>query len=157
MLDEETCFVLPLLAPGRPRRLLVYLHGIVPPVPTSPQKENVMTSVLHAATRAGAAALVPRGLRGIGPAGAKDWWAWPTSPKSHAEHAPALVARISSAKAKLEERAGAPFERTYLAGSSNGAYFAVNLALRGELDVDGVGAMSGGAPTPATRKEPLAV
>lgn len=149
--------MLPPLAEGKPRRVLVYLHGIVPPVPTSPQKENVMTAVRNAATRAGAAALVPRGVRGIGPSGSKDWWAWPTSPGKHAELAPALVARIGAAKKKLEALAGAPFERTYLAGSSNGAYFAANLALRGEIDADGLGAMSGGAPAPIARTRPLAV
>jgi predicted esterase len=156
-LDEETCYVLPPLAEGKPRRLLLYLHGIVPPVPASPQKENVMASVLHAATRAGAAALVPRGVRGIGPAGSKDWWGWPTSPGKHAELAPSLVARIEAAKKKLETLAGAPFERTYLAGSSSGAYFATNLALRGDIDVDALGAMSGGAPSPVVRKRPLVV
>ncbi len=149
--------MLPPLAQGKPRRLLVYLHGIVPPVPTSPQKENVMASVRSASTRAGAAALVPRGVRGIGPGGSKDWWAWPTSPGKHAELAPALASRIEAAKKKLERLAGAPFDRTYLAGSSNGAYFAVNLALRGEIEVDGLGAMSGGAPAPIARRRPLAV
>jgi predicted esterase len=53
-------------------------------------------------------------------------------------------------KKKLEALAGAPFARTYLAGSSNGAYFIAALSLRGDLDalgfpVDGFGAMSGGA------------
>jgi predicted esterase len=150
--------VLPPLRPGKPRRVLIYLHGIVPPQPkNSPQKENVMAAVFHAATRAGAAAIVPRGVRGIGPAGSKDWWAWPTSPDKHAELAPSLVARIDRVKKKLEAIAGAPFERTFLAGSSNGAYFATTLALRGEIGIDGLGAMSGGAPVAITRTTPLAV
>ena len=34
-LDEDVCYVLPPLAAGQPRQLLVYLHGIVPPVPVS--------------------------------------------------------------------------------------------------------------------------
>jgi predicted esterase len=149
-LDEDMCYVLPPLAPQKPRRLLVYLHGIVPPVATSPQKHTVQTTVLHAAVRWGAAALVPRGRRGIGPAQASDWWAWPTSPTAHAELTPAIVARWAAAKKKLEAIAGAPFERTYLAGSSNGAYFLAALALRGDLvalgfSIDGFGAMSGGA------------
>jgi predicted esterase len=149
-LDEDMCYVLPPLAEGKPRRLLVYLHGIVPPVPTSPQKHTVETTVLRASVRWGAAALVPRGRRGIGPAQASDWWAWPTSPATHAELTPAIVARWAAAKKKLEVIAGAPFERTYLAGSSNGAYFLAALALRGDLvalgfSVDGFGAMSGGA------------
>lgn len=149
-LDEETCYVLPPLAEGKPRRLLLYLHGIVPPLPSSPQKTKVQLAVLHASTRAGAAALVPRGRRGIGPGDARDWWAWPTSPSAHAAHVASLVEHWRDAKRRLEAIAGAPFERTYLAGSSNGAYFVAALALRGDLDVrglpvDGFAALSGGA------------
>lgn len=149
-LDEETCAVLPPLADGKPPRLLVYLHGIVPFTKTSVQKTRVQEIVLQTSARAGAAAIVPRGLRGIGPEGARDWWAWPTSPAAHAEHAEKLVAKWSSAKARLEAHVGIHFERTYLAGSSNGAYFLTALALRGDLPrfgfpVDGFGAMSGGA------------
>lgn len=149
-LDEDVCYVLPPLAERRPRRLLIYLHGIVPPLPTSPQKHLVETAVLHASVRAGAAALVPRGLRGIGPAQAIDWWAWPTTPASLVALTPSIVARWAAAKRKLEAIVGAPFDRTYLAGSSNGAYFLSALVLRGDLvalsfPVDGFGAMSGGA------------
>jgi predicted esterase len=129
----------------------VYLHGIVPPTRESIQKSTVETAVLHAALRAGAAALVPRGRRGIGPEGARDWWAWPTDPASHAQLVRELVARWARAKTKLEARMGSPFARTYLAGSSNGAYFLSALALRNDCDelgfpIDGYGAMSGGAP-----------
>ncbi|MBX3191885.1 MAG: hypothetical protein KF819_33145 [Labilithrix sp.] len=149
-LDEDACYVLPKLAEGKPRRLLVYLHGIVPPLPTSTQKHTVHTIVMQASTRAGAAAIVPRGRRGIGPSGAKDWYAWPTAPATHAQHAAAIIARWIELKKKVEERAGAPFERTYLAGSSNGAYFIAALSMRSDLDeggfaVDGFGAMSGGS------------
>jgi len=145
-LDEETCYLLP----DDAHTLLVYLHGIVPPTPESEQKERVELAVVHASTRAGAAALVPRGIRGIGPGAARDWWAWPTEPVAHAKHAPTLVARWADARRRLERIAGAPFARTYLAGSSNGAYFLTTLALRGDLDrlgfpVDGYGAMSGGS------------
>jgi predicted esterase len=149
-LDEDMCYVLPPLAKRKPRRLLIYLAGIIPPQPTSPQKDAVEGAVLHACVRAGAAALVPRGRRGIGPAHATDWWAWPTAPTTHAELTPSIVARWAAAKRKLEGIAGAPFARTYLAGSSNGAYFLAALALHGDLvalgfPVDGFGAMSGGA------------
>ena len=159
-LDEETCYLPPRSGDARPRRLLVYLHGIIPPKHVGTvQKENVMRAVKNAAERAGAAAIVPRGIQGVGPSGSKDWWAWPTSPDAHAKHAPALVKRIEAAKAKLEDALGGPFAKTYLAGSSNGAYYAVNLALRDEIAIDGLGAMSGGAPGSAaiTRKTPIAV
>lgn len=148
-LDEETCYVLPPEGDAGPRRLLIYLHGIVPPTPESTQKTTVETVVLHTAIRAGAAALIPRGVRGIGPKEAKDWWAWPTDPESHRRLAPSILERLAAAKKKLEAIAGAPFARTYLGGSSNGAYFIAALALSGDLEgdllpVDGYGAFSGG-------------
>ena len=149
-LDDETCYVLADATLRRPAVLLVYLHGIVPPVAESEQKSRVELAVVHAAKRAGAAALVPRGLRGIGPTGAHDWWAWPTDASSHAKYAPRLVAKWADARRRLEAIAGSPFARTYLAGSSNGAYFLTALALSGDLDrlgfpVDGYAAISGGS------------
>lgn len=148
-LDEDVCYVLPPLR--EPRRLLIYLHGIVPPMKDSVQKATVQGAVMRAASRAGAAAVVPRGRRGIGPDGAKDWYAWPTDPATHAKLVKELVARWALAKKKLEGIAGGPFAKTYLAGSSNGAYFLSAVALRGDADdldfaIDGYGAMSGGAP-----------
>jgi predicted esterase len=105
---------------------------------------------MSSATRAGVAAIIPRGRRGIGPEGARDWWAWPTSPGTHAQMVKEIVARWVVLKKKLEAVLGVTFERTYLAGSSNGAYFLSALALRGDCDdlgfpIDGYGAMSGGA------------
>jgi predicted esterase len=149
VLDEDVCYVLPPLPAGQPRRLLVYLHGIVPPTADSPQKHTVQGVVLHASVRAGVAALVPRGRRGLGPANARDWWGWPTTSDAVAEHAPSIIRRLAEARRKLESVAGVKFERTYLAGSSSGAYFVAALAAHGELfpddfPVDGFGAMSGG-------------
>ena len=146
-LDEDCCYVAPVGA----TRLLVYLHGIVPPVKDSVQKQTVEGAVMKAAMRAGVAAIVPRGRRGIGPAGAHDWWAWPTSPDAHARMIKEIVARWAVLKKKLEDARGRGFEKTYLAGSSNGAYFLSAIALRGDADelgfpIDGYGAMSGGAP-----------
>ena len=147
-LEEDACAFFP-ASVASPPRLLVYLHGILPPEGESPSKANVLSSVASASERAGAVALVPRGIRGVGPKGAHDWLAWPTDPRDHAAHARALVARWSSAKVALEARLGRPFARTYLAGSSNGAYFVAALAARDDLarfgfPVDGLGAMSGG-------------
>jgi predicted esterase len=148
-LDEDVCYVLPPMPAGPPRRLLVYLHGIVPPTPDSPQKHTVQSVVLHASVRAGVAALVPRGRRGYGPAGARDWWGWPSSSDAVAALAPSIFRRLAEARRKLESVAGVTFERTYLAGSSSGAYFVAAVAAHGELlpddfPVDGFGAMSGG-------------
>ncbi len=141
-LDAETCYVLP----SQPTpTLLVYLHGIVPPEATSPQKTKVETVVKESALRAGVAALLPRGNQGLAGPGHDRWWGWPTTGKSYRRHASELVARITEKQQKLEQIAGAPFARRYVAGSSSGAYFTALLALHGGMAADGFGAMSGGA------------
>ncbi len=155
-LDADTCYFLP---PAHPHTaLLIYLHGIVPPLARSPQKETVESTVRNAAARAGYAAMIPRGRRGIGPGTSKDWYAWPTTAADYAKYAQALVISWKEKRDALAAIAGAPFARTYLAGSSNGAYFLTALAfhsaargadrqatLGGVLGVDGFGAMSGGS------------
>lgn len=148
-LDDETCVAVPSTPLRSPAEVLFYFHGITPPLKESAQKTTVQTTVKNASIRAGVVGVVPRGRRGIGPADAKDWWAWPTSSDAHAKLAREIVDTMKRVKSRLEALAGITFERTYLAGSSNGAYFLTALALRGDLErfdlaVDGVGAMSGG-------------
>jgi predicted esterase len=144
-LDESNCYFQP-----EEKKLLIYLSGIVPPQPkVSPQKENVQRIVSSAAKKAGAAVLLPRGRRGIGPTDAKDWWAWPTSASDYNVHAKQIVLEWKSARTKLETLRKKKFDRVYLAGSSSGAYFLSALALAGALeeDIDGYAATSGGAPS----------
>lgn len=153
-LDESTCYLVPDgWDSARPTRLLVYFAGIVPPVPRSPQKEKVARIVAAAAKRARAVALLPRGRRGIGPADARDWWAWPTSRSDVQAHAGAIVAAVLASRAKLEGALG-HLDRMYVAGSSSGAYFLSALALGGWLEADGWAAASGGAPGLAGRELP---
>ncbi len=140
-LDESTCYVLP----DEPTEtLLIYLHGIVPPIPTSPQKTSVETVVANAARRARVAALIPRGQAGFGPGRRENWFGWPTSEAKYREYAPAFVASFAEKRKKLEDASGITFSRTYIAGSSSGAYFAALLALHGGIAADGFGIMSGG-------------
>lgn len=147
-LDQGTCY----LTGDRPTRLLIYLSGIVPPTATSPQKEKVQRIVSAAARRQSGdvAVLLPRGRRGIGPKDAKDWWAWPTGPVDYARYSKELVAEWTASRARLEVALGHPFSRTYLAGSSSGAYFIAALASSGTIDMDGYAAASGGAPAALT-------
>lgn len=151
-LDEETCYFVPATNPSR--ALVLYLPGIVPPVPESTQKTNVETLVHDVALARGFTALLPRGRRGIGPANARDWYAWPTSARDYDAYAPAMIARWLAAKQVLESALGRPFERMYIAGSSSGAWFVVSLALRGALQADGWASISGGSPG-AWRSEDL--
>lgn len=102
--------------------------------------------MLRIAQANGFAALMPRGRRGIGPGRLPDTWAWPTSASAQNELEDELVAEWASARSELETRQGARFERLYVFGFSNGAYYASSLALRGRLDeADGYAAFAGGA------------
>ncbi len=152
-LDESTCYVLP---DAPPEALLIYLHGIVPPGGSSPQKTNLEAVVASAARRAGVAALVPRGVQGLGPRGQERWWSWPTGEGSYRRRGPALAAAVADARRRFEAFAGVTFARVYVAGSSAGAYFVTELALHGGLRADGYGAISGGAARPTAEFASLA-
>ena len=140
-LDDSTCYVVPDHL-ASPRSLVIYLHGVI--APTGRTQRVYQQIVANRARARGFVALMPRGRRGIGPKNIKDWWAWPTSADAHLRYGKELMASWNDEKRRLEEILGAPFERTYLAGSSNGAYFVAILALKGEYIADGFGAMSGG-------------
>jgi predicted esterase len=142
-LHEGTCFVIPESGLKSPRALLIYLHGVI--APGGDTQKHVQGIVARNARARGYVALMPRGLRGLGPPPVQDWWAWPTTPEAHARHARALTRQWLEAREALERRLGSPFARTYVAGSSNGAFFVAALALKGELAADGYGAVSGGA------------
>ena len=141
-LDRETCYVIP---PDSGRELLVYLPGIVPDTPSSPQKTKVMRVVAAASTRAGVAALIPRGLKGLSGKRHRSWWGWPTSEAVYRTYAGTIVSRLDKSRRAFERLAGRRFNRYYLAGSSSGAYFVALLALHGDIRADGFGAMSGGS------------
>ena len=141
-LDEETCYLLP----EKPTdTLLIHLHGVVPPPRESPQKTNLQKVVFDASRHAGAAALLPRGDKGLAGEKYRDWWGWPTGEAAYRAHSARLVKRISDKRAALEDVAGVRFARVYLSGSSAGAYYVAALALHGAIEVDGFGAMSGGS------------
>jgi predicted esterase len=165
-LAEDACYVLP----DRPTTtLLIYLPGLMPPGPESPEKRAVETVVANAARRAGVAALVPRGpSRDEMAAPARDekglgaYRSWPTGDDTYHRHARRLVDHIASKRRALEALIGKPFERVFLGGSSAGAYFVAHLALRGDFPADGYAVISGGSGRPAPRlpelpKRPLYV
>ena len=142
VLDESTCYVLS-DPPGT--ELLIYFHGIVPPVKTSIQKTTVETVLYNATLRARASALLPRGKQGFAPRGRDDWWGWPTGDRAYLQHAPELLAMVSEKREKLERLAKVKFQHVYLAGSSSGGYFVANVALHGAFQADGFAELSGGS------------
>ncbi len=152
-LDTEACFALP---PKRTRELLIYLHGIVPPVPDSPQKRNLDQVVAEGAERAGVVALLPRGKQGFAPKAYPNWWGWPTSKAAYARYAREFISKIEAEREKLEAVLDTRFERVFLAGSSSGAYFVAAVALHGDMpEVAGFGVLSGGAWYPTEGFEAL--
>jgi predicted esterase len=147
-LADSACGYLPERATASearaPRTLILFLHSLVP-VGSTWQWEQQRT-VLRIAKANGFAALMPRGRRGIGPGRLPDTWAWPTSASAQKELEDDLVAEWVRARAELERRQEARFDRLYVFGFSNGAYYASSLALRGRLEeANGYAAFSGGA------------
>lgn len=141
-LDSETCYVLPA---ARTHELLIYLHGLLPPGKSSQQKTNFETVVKNACERAGVAALMPRGRKGLAPSDRASWWGWPTLPATQDRLASELVAHLNAKRSALETLLGQRFERVYVAGSSAGAYFVAALALTGHIEADGFAVLSGGS------------
>ena len=142
-LDEDACFALP---DQRSETLLIYLHGIVPPTRDSVQKTNLQEVVASASERAGVVALMPRGKQGYAPQAYRNWWGWPTSKSAYEQHGSEFIAKIREKREKLATLLETNFSRTFLAGSSSGAYFAAAVALHGGMtEVDGFGILSGGS------------
>jgi len=142
-LGEGLCLSRNAPAEGSPRTLVIFLHGVIKSGTT--WQHNQQRGFALYAKRYGFTALMPRGRRGIGPKGMRDWWTWPTSAKAQQEVEGAVVGEWMTARAELEAKDGKPFDRVYVAGFSNGAYYASSLALRGRLDVDGYAVFAGGS------------
>ena len=157
MLSEDACVALPEGTVGKNVPLLIYLHGIIPPKAPQPQKSKVLGIVAAAAKKHGFVALLPRGVRGIGPKAFVDWYAWPTSGGAYKKYATQMVANWLALRANLEKRLDHRFSRVWLAGSSNGAYFLSILAVRGDISVDAFAALSGGARVGTARQDAVKV
>jgi predicted esterase len=92
---------------------------------------------------------MPPGRQAIRTDSMRHWFTWPTSAHAQRQVEHDVLAQWLEARLALERRFGRPFERTYVVGFSNGAYYVSSLALRGRLPVDGYAAFAGGvAPGP---------
>ncbi|MDI1483671.1 dienelactone hydrolase family protein [Polyangium sp. y55x31] len=145
-LPNEVCYFVPEKPAPGPRTLIIHLHGVVQP-DTNDQWNSQRNAARVGATY-GHTVIMPRGRRGIGPKTMESWWAWPTSMDARRIHEDALVAEWTAARTALEQAAGKPFERVYIFGFSNGAYYATSLAMRGRLDVAGYALFAGGSGAP---------
>jgi len=146
VLPGEVCYHVPDKPTSGPRTLVIYLHGVIQPETTSQWNQQ------RAAARIGAtygfSVIVPRGRRGIGPKNMEQWWTWPTSWDARRAYEDVLVAEWQAAREALEKEAGKPFERVYVFGFSNGAYYATSLAMRARLEVNGYALFAGGSGAP---------
>lgn len=148
--QDEICSYIPENLPqDRPTTLVIYLHGVIQPGTTwqyGPQR-----GMVRAANKHGFAVIMPRGRRGIGPGSMRDWWTWPTSARAQTQVEQAILQQWAQARAWLEQRLGKPFEKVYVVGFSNGAYYAASLALRGVLSVNGYVIVAGGSAQAASQ------
>ncbi len=122
------------LADG-PKTLVIFLHGLT--AAGSDWQYAFQKAGMRIADSKGFTVLMPRGRRGIGPKGSEDNWAWPTGSSAQLTVESDVLAEWASAQAKLEEKNGAKFDRVWVFGFSNGAYYAASLASRGRLTSDG--------------------
>lgn len=156
-LREGFCYAEPrVLAEGQPPTLVVFLHGVVKPG-TGWQWQQ-QRAAQRFARQHGFVALMPRGQRGVGPKGMEDWWTWPTGAPAQARIEEQVLTSIAQARGELEERLGRRFERVWVFGFSNGAYYATDLAMRGRLlsgalKADGFAVFAGGSAAEHTRRK----
>jgi pimeloyl-ACP methyl ester carboxylesterase len=113
------------LEASSPRCLIIFLHSLIRDKTTWQWQQHRMLA--RAAKTLGVSVVMPRGRLGIGPGRAANVWAWPTSQAMQTEH-----------------REG-KFDKVFVFGFSNGAYYAASLAFRGRLDVQGYGVFAGGS------------
>ncbi len=144
VVGDDVCAFTPKQAAAGPRTLVIFLHGVVKP--DTQWQWAQQRGAARAAEAHGFTVLMPRGRAGIGPKGMESWWSWPTAASAQARVEDELVGEWRAARGALESRSGAPFERVWVFGFSNGAYYATSLAMRGRLaDADGFAVFAGGS------------
>jgi predicted esterase len=141
-LSEGVCAVVPPKV-GEPRTVVVFLHGVVKPGTNWQWAQQ--RALARAAHEHGFVGVMPRGRRGYGPKGMKDWWTWPTSVAGQRAVEEELLTEWTMAEHALTGALRAPFARRFVFGFSNGAYYASSLALRGRFEADGFGVFAGGS------------
>lgn len=153
-LPSGVCYAAPSsFAPNRPRTLVIFLHGVIQEGTTwqwNPQRGMSLAARAH-----GYAVLMPRGRLGISrhrTSDTSDQWTWPTAHVAQQQVENEVIGEWAQARKELEAELGSPFERVWIFGFSNGAYYASSLALRARLPADGFAVFAGGgAPKPFPR------
>lgn len=142
-LGGGACYVAPKKhAANEPKTLVLFLHSLVG-ARGNWQWEQQRT-LARVGERSGMSVLMPRGRLGIGPGRKADVWAWPTSHASEQTVEPEIHAEWAELRKEVTRRHG-EFERTFVMGFSNGAYYATSLAVRAQIDADGYAVFAGGS------------
>lgn len=133
-LSASVCSYTPEKIAEGPKTLVIFLHGLT--AAGSDWQYAFQRAGMRIADSKGFTVIMPRGRLGVGPGQAMDTWAWPTSQVGQSSVEGELLAEWSEAQAALEVKNGAKFDRVWVFGFSNGAYYAASLAARGRLSVD---------------------
>jgi predicted esterase len=134
-LSNDVCTFASSKPASGPRTLVIFLHGVTEP--GSGWQWTFQRAAARIADSRGLTVIMPRGRRGNGPKGMEDWWTWPTSQVAQEKIESDIIAEWAAAQTELETKAGQKFERVWVFGFSNGAYYATSLAMRGRLGSDG--------------------
>lgn len=127
------------------RTLVIFLHGAIAKDTTWQWTQE--RALLRQAKYVGFEAIFPRSPL------TEKGYVWPGTLASQEKVEQELIEGWMTAKRKLEERDGRPFDEVFVMGFSSGAYFVSSLAMRGRADVDGYAAFAGGTPS-WTKSEP---
>lgn len=146
-LTEGGCFA---GSPSADAPLLIYLHGLHDDSTLGEElARQTRVAELAVRHRGRFATLAFHGRKGGCPDEArKEMYCWPSNERT-AESAGSVVASFAGAIASAEARGARG--RRYLLGFSNGGYFAMLVAQRGLLRLDGV-AVAHAGPVPPTKK-----
>lgn len=148
-LMDTVCYYTPLSQPqyeskGTPDSgtLVIFLHSLVSAQPKAAWEQQIRMRRL--ANTYGFTILIPRGRPGFGPGRDPGTLAWPTAQQLQREHEAELLSEWEEAIRRANALHGA-FQRVFLVGFSNGAYYATSLAFRERFANDGVAVFAGGS------------
>lgn len=122
--------------------LVIFLHSLVSAEPRAAWEQQRRMRRLADVYRF--SILIPRGRAGFGPGRDPGTLAWPTAEQLQRQYEAELLGEWSDALASVTTSHGA-FQRVFLIGFSNGAYYATSLAFRNRFASDGVAVFAGGS------------
>lgn len=134
-LSNSVCTYTPEKIADGPKTLVIFLHGLTSA--GSDWQYAFQRAGKRIADSKGFTVIMPRGRLGVGPGNATDTWAWPTAQGNQTTTEGEILAEWATAQSELEAKNGAKFDRVWVFGFSNGAYYAASLASRGRLAMDG--------------------